>query len=65
MIRKLIVNTLYDFAKLITYAADALAPSCDNIWRERAWQRWDSQRIQQRPYQRYPTEPCVEHATRH
>lgn len=62
MIRKLVVNGLYEVAKLITYAADALAPPCDNIWRSRQWKQWHGQR----PYQRYiPEERCVQHAAKH
>lgn len=65
MIRKLVVNGLYDLAKLITYAADALAPPCDNIWRSRQWRMWNSARELQHPYQRYiPAERCVQHATK-
>jgi hypothetical protein len=44
MIRKLVVNMLYDWAALITHVADTLCPMNDEIWRERVWRQWDCQR---------------------
>lgn len=61
MIRKLIVNALYEYAKAVSYLADRLSPPCDNIWRSRQWKQWNGQR----PYQRYmPPERCVQHAAK-
>jgi hypothetical protein len=61
MLRRLVINALYDWAKVITYVADALAPPCDNVWRDR-------QRclLRQRNYQQFiPAHNCHEsHAAR-
>jgi hypothetical protein len=52
MIRKIICNLLYDYAKLLSHIADAMAPMNDQIWRDRAWRQWD--------YQRHYVSPCAE-----
>jgi hypothetical protein len=40
MLRRLVINALYDWAKAITYVADALAPPCDNVWRQRRYRQY-------------------------
>jgi hypothetical protein len=39
-VRKLIVNLLYDWAGAFCHVADALSPSSDDIWRDRRWREW-------------------------
>jgi hypothetical protein len=44
MIRKFIVNRLYDCANILCRVADLPSPTADEIWRSRIWQQWNSQR---------------------
>jgi hypothetical protein len=40
MLRRLVINALYDWAKVITYIADSLAPARDEPWRQRQYQQY-------------------------
>lgn len=44
MIRKALVNTLYQTASAMCIAADWLSDESDQIWRERMWRQWDALR---------------------
>lgn len=40
--RKFIINMLYEIASAACQLADALAPSNDEVWRERRWKQFDA-----------------------
>jgi hypothetical protein len=57
MIRKFIVNRLYDLADLICLAADRFSPEDDSVWRERMWETY-KERIEAEELAEWP-EPRV------